>query len=495
MKSWWEKEGAWFDCFLILGVSEDATKTEIKKKYRNFVKKNHPDSLNGDKELFLRGTLAYETLINAKSKEKYIEYTKKLKATKDNENKNEENISFEELVSEYKRREMQIKISVNAMIIKVEQKEERFRSVYENFCKVLKSKSISSDDFEIRRQKLRSLELSIISSIKEIEEIINRDLKNVNLKHEQKRLKDLREKFEAAEDILTSSYNLAVVKSKLPKIKIKKGILRDIFCYSPLAVTVIIVMFLMSMMGTDKEEHAAELDVEVLAELSDNESVGTGYGEKEDLEIKETLGSETETTENSLDVPAYEKINFDYRPDCILFQNIPGEEEYVTFSNSYTVCGREVVIADDQYGVSYLLDANDHSKVLFGNFISYGGPYNSEDGYYFCILSADGYDYKLDANDFRTIIDVESAYSKESEPFYLDGYGYVIEAMSCGEKYLIDAETRYAFIRNFDDYESMYYDEEFGCYVYCFNKYDENCKYYLAANNLKKVLKIEKFWE
>ena len=37
----------------------------------------------------------------------------------------------------------------------------------------------------------------------------------------------------------------------------------------------------------------------------------------------------------------------------------------------------------------------------------------------------------------------------------------------------------------------MYYDEEFGCNVYCFNLYDGDVKYYLAADDLRKVLKKE----
>lgn len=487
---WWEKEGKWFDCFEILGVSEESTPDEIKRAYRIFARKTHPDSKNGNQELFERGTLAFNTLNDESRKAKYTEYTRKLKASQANKNTEpndeEEQMSFEEIVGEYKRREKQIKISINGMIHEVEKKEEKFSSIYESLCQALKNKSINAKDYEIRRQKLRSLELSSINSIKEIEEIIKNDLKNINLEIEQKKLKDLREKFKKTEDILTSGYTQAIVKLNMPKVKIRKEKLMNFVPYAAIVTLGIIIsgFFLSIIYIADKE------DENIVAEYEEE------YDEEDltSLETPEPLITENEST---IETPKEESIDFDYNPDFTLFQNIPDESEYVKFSNIYTKCGREVVIADDEYGVSYLLDANDHSKVLFGNFISYGGAYHDRnDGRsYFVILGADGYEYELDARDCRTVINVESAYSKEGEPYYLEGYGYVIEAYNCGEKYLIDAETRYPFIRNFDDYEPMYYDEEFGCNVYCFNKYGGESKYYLAADDLRKVLKIENSWD
>ena len=252
-------------------------------------------------------------------------------------------------------------------------------------------------------------------------------------------------------------------------------------------------MFLMwDPLSIFKEEEAivSEYDEENEEDLVSEQEKEIISEEIEDKDNQELVKKEEDSKINPEDI-----IDFDYKPDCILFQDIPDESEFVEFSNVYEECGMDVVRADDQYGVSYLLDANNHNNLLFGNYISHGGPYREDGKYYFVILTADGYHYKLDANDFRTVIDVESAYSYESEPFYLEGYGYVIEAVSCGEKYLIDAETRYAFIRNFDSYDPMYYDEEFGCNVYCFNLYDGDVKYYLAADDLRKVLKKESVWD
>lgn len=498
---WWEKEGKWFDCFEILGVSEESTPDEIKRAYRIFARKTHPDSKNGNQELFERGTLAFNTLNDESRRAKYTEYTRKLKASQANKNTEpndeEEQMSFEEIVGEYKRREKQIKISINAMIYEVEKKEEKFSSIYESLCQALKSKSISANDFEIRRQKLRSLELSSINSIKEIEEIIKNDLKNINLEHEQKRLKSLKEKFKQTEDILTSGYHQAIIKLNMPKVRIAKEKFKKFASNAAMATLglTIAVFFLSLIYIVDKGNEAYVAEVE---DESMDEDFTTEQSIDEQIAMSgQTIDQKIEIPEQTIEESRKESIDFDYNPDCTLFQNIPDESEYVKFSNIYTKCGREVVIADDEYGVSYLLDANDHSKVLFGNFISYGGAYHDRnDGRsYFVILGADGYEYELDARDCRTVINVESAYSKEGEPYYLEGYGYVIEAYNCGEKYLIDAETRYPFIRNFDDYEPMYYDEEFGCNVYCFNKYGGESKYYLAADDLRKVLKIENSWD
>ncbi len=479
---WWEKEGEWFDCFKILGISENASEGELKKAYHAFVNKYHPDVNNNETELFKRGTLAYKTLRDTKTREKYTKFTKKLKAERANNKKEdkEETMSFEENVNEYKRKESQIKIAINGMIHEIEQKREKFNSIYISLCQALKNKSINANDYEIRRQKLRSFELSSINSIKEIEDIIEHDLNNLDLTYEQKKLRDLRKKFRQTEKILTSSYDQAI-------IKLKKAKLMEFSPYAALIMSgIIISTFFYNLLDfgseTPKKSIVAEYD-------------GEKIEDEEKVVVNETLEPTTIETDPILDITQEGSINFDYYPDCVLFQNIPSEDEYVSFSNVYTECGMEVIIADDEYGVSYLLDANNHNNVLFGNFISYGGPYHSEDGFYFCILSADGYDYKLDAYDCRTILEVESAYSEESEPYYLEGYGYVIEAYNCGEKYLIDAETRYPFIRNFDDYEPMYYDEELGCNVYCFNKYGGDCKYYLAADDLRKVLKKESVWD
>lgn len=54
----------------ILGVSEDCTKNDIKKKYRELVKKTHPDK-GGKTEIFEMIVTAYETLIDNETRKEY----------------------------------------------------------------------------------------------------------------------------------------------------------------------------------------------------------------------------------------------------------------------------------------------------------------------------------------------------------------------------------------------------------------------------------------
>lgn len=48
------------DFYRILGLSKNATKDEIKRKYRRLAKQYHPD-LGGDSESFILLNRAYET--------------------------------------------------------------------------------------------------------------------------------------------------------------------------------------------------------------------------------------------------------------------------------------------------------------------------------------------------------------------------------------------------------------------------------------------------
>ena len=223
---WWEQKDNWFDCFDVLGIDENASEKEIKDAFRKLAKKYHPDNKEtGDEEKYKKIITAYETLENSETKEKYIAFSKSYKKEREKRNTNnnpEENLSFEDIVRIYKEKENQIKIHINLMIKKVEEKEEQFSCIYNEFCNVLKNRNLSESEFEVRRQKLRTIELSSINSILEINKIINNDLKHLNLDYEKDRLKKLHSKFKKTEGILTCSYIQAIIRLNKPKIKFKK---------------------------------------------------------------------------------------------------------------------------------------------------------------------------------------------------------------------------------------------------------------------------------
>ena len=55
------------DYYSILGVSKDASEGDIKKRYRQLARENHPDK-GGDKEKFQKIQEAYETLSDSQKK-------------------------------------------------------------------------------------------------------------------------------------------------------------------------------------------------------------------------------------------------------------------------------------------------------------------------------------------------------------------------------------------------------------------------------------------
>merc|ERR1712174_10042 len=60
--------------YKILGIENDATKTEIQKAYKKLVLKTHPDRFPGEKskeEEFKVLNEAYSTLLNAEKREEY----------------------------------------------------------------------------------------------------------------------------------------------------------------------------------------------------------------------------------------------------------------------------------------------------------------------------------------------------------------------------------------------------------------------------------------
>ena len=65
------------DCYEILGVSRNATASEIKKAYRKLAKKYHPDTNVGNtqaEERFKEATEAYEILSDEKKRSMYDQF-------------------------------------------------------------------------------------------------------------------------------------------------------------------------------------------------------------------------------------------------------------------------------------------------------------------------------------------------------------------------------------------------------------------------------------
>ncbi len=63
--------------YKILGISNDATKDEIKEKFRELAKKTHPDKTKEDSEdEMIKLNKAYEVLSDKESREKYDKYLK-----------------------------------------------------------------------------------------------------------------------------------------------------------------------------------------------------------------------------------------------------------------------------------------------------------------------------------------------------------------------------------------------------------------------------------
>lgn len=467
---WWEEKGKWFDCFLVLGISENATEDEVKKAYRALMKELHPDvNPNYDADEISRIELAYNTLTSSKTRDKYKEHYRRLKKSKDEqkENTEEKPKTFDEVLKDYKESEKQLKVMVSIMINDIEEKEKQFSMLYDQFCESIKNGEINSKSFEIRKQKMRSILLAGVNNITEVIQMIVNNLNNINFNEEIDLIKKVQDSYKAKDDILTSNFSQAkkilsskkVVSAKKSKLKLSTK-----FELAFIASMFLFGIYFVSPLGRFWDEK------EVVEETSE-----------ESEEIQEEVQEEVIVADETKDI--------DLSDGCILFESVPETMEYDSMTDPFEYAGREVIRARKD-GIQYLLDASD-MHVLIANYLS-SGPVIIDRDTFDCVLvflGIDGRDYTVDISDFRTVLNVREAYSSESEPFYLDGYGYVIETESHGGKHLIDAETRESLVDLYDTYSELHYDDTLESDVYCFtNAYTDT---YVQADDLKKVLKVE----
>ena len=62
-----------YNPYKVLGIDEDATEKQIKKRYRQLSKENHPDK-GGDQEVFIAISKAYNSLVDAETRENWQKY-------------------------------------------------------------------------------------------------------------------------------------------------------------------------------------------------------------------------------------------------------------------------------------------------------------------------------------------------------------------------------------------------------------------------------------
>lgn len=152
---------------------------------------------------------------------------------------------------------------------------------------------------------------------------------------------------------------------------------------------------------------------------------------QEEISLEDGLTETKEILNENLD---------ELKEDCILFHEVPEDIVYDEIGDSYMMGDFEVIRAEKN-GVSYLLDASDY-HVLVSNYVSVGRPVVQDEENAYIFLAIDGYDYVVDATDFKTIIDIiPTSYTKQSN-IYLDGSGEVIESYVCEKRYLLDTKTR-----------------------------------------------------
>lgn len=395
-KEEWEQPGKFDDYFEILGVDENTSKKDIRKAYIKLAKKYHPDQNPNSEEKFKKINQAYETLTDSKKRESYIEFYKRYKNAKQAENKKkdseqEKTIKFEDLINSYKETTNKLKIHINKMIKIIEERAAKFFQIYEEFCESIKNGTLKSEDFEIRRQKLRTVVLSSINDILKIKEIINNDLETIDLDFEKRKLKNLLAKYRKTEQILTSSYSIARIKLNKREIFNKKwGRYLMPISASLCAIGLIIGLKYAIGHNTDIAKSGEPVEDDKNQELViDN--------------ISESPVDKEDTIETQI---VYEEKD----SNCILFQfqNMP--KEFDTISKPHRMGNYEVRTASKN-GVHYLLDVSDN-HVLVGNYISCGPLLHIDGKDVYVFLALDGCDYTLDAENLHNIISVKKVYSE-----------------------------------------------------------------------------------
>ena len=69
-----EIESGMPDCYKVLGVSRDATQTEIRRRFRKLAKETHPDRSRGDSKAMAEINRAYEVLSDEETRKRYDRY-------------------------------------------------------------------------------------------------------------------------------------------------------------------------------------------------------------------------------------------------------------------------------------------------------------------------------------------------------------------------------------------------------------------------------------
>lgn len=489
MKEEWEKTGNYFDYFEFLGVSEDASNEEIKKAYRDLAKKYHTDNSDKDVGMFHKATTAYETLTDKVKREKYMRYRENIRRKTNNANKEKEesesntnkqdSVSFEDVVNEYQKQEYMLFTSIRIMLIKLEEKYDKFNKTYKDFCSVVKNLGFKESEYELRRQALYTFLLSSLNSISDIQKIMKDDLRNINFADEKKKLEKLYRNFKECEEVLSSSYKDAAIKLNI-KIAIKEYFNK---LNKKKMVATFSTVALLSIAGCYIVKNDLLSNVSSIFEEDESDIL-----EKDILESEEKIEFDTSPI---VIYPLLTKEELEggyYDSECPLFEEPESDDFDYT---SWVKSSAYVDVIEKSIGVDrYLYDAR-KGELLFGNYIIYNYVYVDGECVY-NVLGRDGNYYVLDGHDPRRILKVTprvDAYSS-LESFRV-GSDFVIETKtSDGKNILLDSSFEYPIIEGYDNYTGPFYSEDYGCDVVCFTAGDVNV--YVDKFDLTEVIGVEK---